>query len=366
MLSYWEQEYWQRRFDFIVVGGGFTGLNLALCLKDHRPKATVLIVEKTPHFVAASTKNAGFACFGSPSEVLHDLQLMGEEGCAELVRLRREGIAEIARTYGHRGIGYRAVPAHEWFLAHQPELYAQVIDNLHSLNRFMSGCGFAEPVYVPDVKPAYANMPGSVGIVGEGQLNPVLLYHALFDSVMRQPGVRMISGHSATYLRQGELGLDNGMVLRAGLVLNATNAFDSQLTGNQEVKPARAQVLITEPLANLPFDGNYHMDEGYYYFRNVGKRLLLGGARNMDLAGETTCEMALNPVVHERLDQVLQGLLPGREVAIGQRWTGIMGMRADKRPSLEHRDGSLHLTGMSGMGVALAFSLTKQVLSYLP
>ena len=60
-------------------------------------------------------------------------------------------------------------------------------------------------------------------------------------------------------------------------LLFATNGFANQLT-NGAVKPARAQVLITEPIANLDIKGTFHLDKGYYYFRNIGGRILQIGA----------------------------------------------------------------------------------------
>jgi glycine/D-amino acid oxidase-like deaminating enzyme len=49
------------------------------------------------------------------------------------------------------------------------------------------------------------------------------------------------------------------------------------------LKPARAQVLITKPIDSLKIKGTFHMDRGYYYFRNIDNRVLIGGGRNLDL-----------------------------------------------------------------------------------
>ena len=65
------------------------------------------------------------------------------------------------------------------------------------------------------------------------------------------------------------------------------------LTNNQ-VKPARAQVLITKPIENLDIKGTFHLDKGYYYFRNIENRILFGGGRNLDFEGETTTEFNSN------------------------------------------------------------------------
>src|SRR5699024_10985073 len=65
-------------------------------------------------------------------------------------------------------------------------------------------------------------------------------------------------------------------------VLLATNAFSRQIIKELEVVPGRGQVLITKPISSLKVCGTFHCDKGFYYFRNVGNRLLLGGGRNID------------------------------------------------------------------------------------
>ena len=51
------------------------------------------------------------------------------------------------------------------------------------------------------------------------------------------------------------------------------------------ITPARGQIIVTEPIDDLPWTGCHHFDEGFYYFRNIGNRVLLGGARNQDFDG---------------------------------------------------------------------------------
>ncbi|MDP4601126.1 MAG: FAD-dependent oxidoreductase, partial [Polaribacter sp.] len=67
-LSYWELKEWFSNIDFTIVGSGIIGLNCALQLKKKHPNARILILEKGILPQGASTKNAGFACFGSLSE----------------------------------------------------------------------------------------------------------------------------------------------------------------------------------------------------------------------------------------------------------------------------------------------------------
>ena len=72
-LSYWELKSWFRNIDFTILGSGIVGLSCAIYLKNQFPKAKILVLEKgmMPH--GGRTKNAGFACFGSLSEIISDI-----------------------------------------------------------------------------------------------------------------------------------------------------------------------------------------------------------------------------------------------------------------------------------------------------
>ena len=99
-LSYWEYKTWLHNIDFTIVGSGIVGLNCALSLKEAYPNAKILILEKGMLPQGASTKNAGFACFGSISEVLADLQTHAEEDVVQLVQKRWDGVQLLRENLG--------------------------------------------------------------------------------------------------------------------------------------------------------------------------------------------------------------------------------------------------------------------------
>ena len=84
-LSYWEIKTWLTDIDFTIIGSGIVGLNTALELRNNYPKAKILILEKGRLPQGASTKNAGFACFGSLSEIIDDLCLYFSFGETALI-----------------------------------------------------------------------------------------------------------------------------------------------------------------------------------------------------------------------------------------------------------------------------------------
>ncbi len=91
-------------------------------------------------------------------------------------------------------------------------------------------------------------------------------------------------------------------------LLFATNDFPCQLTDGA-VKKTRAQVLITEPIKNLKTKGTFHLDKWYYYFRNVGDRILLGGGRNLDFNSETTIIFSQTEIMQNKLEELLKEVI---------------------------------------------------------
>jgi glycine/D-amino acid oxidase-like deaminating enzyme len=141
-------------------------------------------------------------------------------------------------------------------------------------------------------------------------------------------------------------------------LLICTNAFTKQLLPELDIIPARGQVLVTSDIKNLPWKGSFHSDEGFYYFRNIGKKVLLGGARNKAFKEEETIEMHTSATIQNELERYLaEVVLPSHknQYTIDYRWSGIMAMGSEKMPIIKKIEPDIFCAvRMSGMGVALA------------
>ena len=73
-FSYWERTAFVGHADVIIIGTGIVGLSAALNLKRLQPSLKVTVLERGFLPSGASTKNAGFACFGTVSEQLEYLK----------------------------------------------------------------------------------------------------------------------------------------------------------------------------------------------------------------------------------------------------------------------------------------------------
>lgn len=193
------------------------------------------------------------------------------------------------------------------------------------------------------------------------------MMQALLDKVLRL-GVVILNGINVLEFSETSSGVNlhtSHIELRTKNLLITTNGFAKQLIPHLPVVPARAQVLITQPIKKLPWKGTFHINEGFYYFRNVGNRVLLGGGRNLDFKTEETYNFGLTPVIQTKLEQLLHDvILPNQPVEIDMRWSGIMGMGNEKKYILQKISSHVYCgVRMSGMGVALGSQVGKELAS---
>ncbi len=93
-ISAWEQSTYYAPKDVVIIGCGFVGLWTAFELIQKYPKMQITILERGIIPSGASTRNAGFSCFGSVSELIYDIELMGEANMLETVKMRYDGFAK--------------------------------------------------------------------------------------------------------------------------------------------------------------------------------------------------------------------------------------------------------------------------------
>lgn len=367
MHSIWESNQFHRQPDLIVVGAGIVGLFTALFHKRAFPHHHVLVLERGAFPSGASVKNAGFACFGSPSELLADLANEGADAMLDRVQERWKGLLELRKEFGDAAIGFEPTGGHEVYAAHDA-LYTKVEEGFDQLN------GLLQPIFGNDVfqwdnaaisRFGLAVVDHVVRTDLEGPLDTGLMMRSLLEKALGA-GVLVRTSTDVTAIEDGPHGvgivLADGEVLNAANVVVATNGYSKALFPELDVQPARSQVLITEPVQGLRLKGTFHYDEGFVYFRDYNGRVLLGGGRNLDFAGETTTEDATTPLIQNELERLLREvILPGTTVVVAQRWSGIMGLGISKSPIVQHMSPRVAVAiRLGGMGVAIGIRVARQ------
>lgn len=416
-ISYWEKDALAGPWDFVVVGAGVTGLHAAIEIKKQRPRCKVLVLEARSLGAVASTRNAGFLCLGSPSELMADVQKLGENAVGDLIAAKWAGIQRTLHLLGGTAIGLRNVHGYE-VMAMENSPYSRavpshdaVISNLTFLNALVENAttkslpftgkrrlkgsmiqkalptpyfgawqGFGERN--PTVSASWgAQASGLIPLSWEGQVNPFLLRESLLRYA-RNLGIRVQEGlqvaqreanklvvRIGSAIRENnDLESHNNLIINAKNTIYATNALTNELLKdiNDPVIPQRGQMWASAPLKPadlLRLNGNYHADRGYLYYRTYNGRLLLGGGRNQDFAFEQCTEWSENQMITDYLKAYsvdVLGLAPDLEWEI--RWSGTMGFTEN---GLAHckalPNGEWLVAGMNGMGMALGPEMGRRV-----
>ncbi len=360
-LSFWEQQTFFREADALIVGSGIVGLNTARALNEKHPDWRVVVVDRGILPYGASTRNAGFACFGSVGELAADLKIMSQDEVFSLVERRWKGLLRLRQVLGDASLGYEPFGGYEVFSTEEVAQYEDCLQLMPEFNKALKEITGEEVYSVAGNKIGHFGLRGVRHMIfnnAEGQIDTGLMMESLLNYV-REQGVAVYNGISIRkwYEHQDaiEIVTGEGFTLRARRLICCTNGFAKQLLPQLAVEPGRAQVVITKPIENLRLQGSFHADHGYYYFRNVGNRVLLGGGRNLDFDAERTVEFGLTSLVQQKLELMLREMiLPDTDFQIDQRWSGIMGLGPVKTTIVEKLSDRLYCAvRMGGMGVAI-------------
>jgi len=356
-LSYWELKNWFTNVDYTIVGSGIVGLHAGLRLRERFPDAKILVLERGMLPQGASTKNAGFACFGSLSEIIDDLKTHSEEDVVQLIEKRWRGLQLLRKRLGDTAIDFKPHGGYEVFLKEDEIGFNDCVSKLPFINEILKPL-FKAAVFSKEVdRFGFKNIEEYLifnpfeAQIDTGNMMQELLKQAIAADIL------ILNQQTVTsYLDKGN-GVEvvlNDFSFTSKKILFATNGFANALTKGA-VMPARAQVLITEPIPNLDIKGTFHLDRGYYYFRNIGDRILLGGGRNLDFETETTTEFGQTKIVQNKLEDLLKNvILPNQEFEIAHRWSGIMGVGNSKNPVVTQLSENVFCgVRLGGMGVAI-------------
>lgn len=359
--SFWEQDSFLRPYDLIIVGAGIVGLSSALFYKRSHPDARLAVLERGTIPKGASTRNAGFACVGSIGEHLADMEKESEENIRKRIKRRYKGLQLLRETVGDDKIGYEHCGGYEFFQSR--DKYKSVSAEIQRFNRWMDELINEKEVYSRDELQGYPVIHNRL----EGALHPGKMMEQLAGKVSEK-GVDVKWNCTVEKVnRDGSVLLAEGAHLKADKVLLAANGFVRRLLPDLEIKPARGLVMVTNEQEELPWKGIFHHDSGYIYFRNVGKRLLIGGARNIAEEEEKTARFGTNTKIKSHLVSFVSDVLNLPDGwQIDHEWSGIMGFSPTKTPIVQQiSDKKYVAAGLSGMGIAIGMEVGQSAAGML-
>lgn len=365
--SYWELKEWFTNVNFTIVGSGIVGLNCALELKKKYPKAKVLILEKGMLPQGATTKNAGFACFGSLSELVDDLNSHTEKEVYNLVDKRWKGLQLLRNNLGDKNICFQQNKGFE--LCENEAFFEKYHAKKDAINTLLKPIFKQDVFLVEESKFGFKKIHKNHFVNSfEGQIDTGKMASQLLNKAQKL-GIKILNNISVESFKEDTSNVavkTNKITFKTNKLFMATNGFAKQIL-EEKVQPARAQVLITKPIKNLKIKGTFHLDKGYYYFRNIDDRILLGGGRNLDFKTEETTGFGQTEIIQNKLEEILkETILPNTNFEIEHRWSGIMGVGNQKKAIVKQLSNNVFCgVRLGGMGIAIGSLVGKELAELL-
>jgi gamma-glutamylputrescine oxidase len=361
--SIWEWMKWDKVWDLIVIGGGITGITTAIHYKKIKPSLSVLVIEALPTGNVASTKNAGFACFGSVGELREDLLTLGRERVKELLHYRYEGLQVLKETIEPRLMDYSACGGFELFDRDDSVYFKQNLLVLEEMNDLVwSALGLEKTFSVSrhSINSPYV-YPEAIFNQYEGALNPVKMMDALLDKA-RNLGIVIRKGTSVEKIHKvpHQIELISKQLLNYKRLAICTNGMAKEFLPQLDVQMAPNTVAFIEAPRELNWPSCYHMDKGYTYFRMVeGRYIILGGGRHI-LDNKLRDDAASDEIIRTFLENKLSQITGITEVNVKGFWKGYLGVGKERFPILESIGEDIYCgVRLGGMGVAIGSYLGR-------
>ncbi len=356
--------------ELLIVGGGFTGLWAALQVKERKPDADIILIEKTFIADGASGRNGGFLSSSlAHGETNTDYHFPGE--AHQLHELGQQNLAELLETLERYHIDARYEKVGQLEVATNP---ASV--------KIMRAAYEAEKARGDDVvwfdqEAMRAEVNSPTYLAGfwhrdgqDGVIDPARLCWGLKE-VLLKLGVRIFEGTTLDCIETD--GADRmkasvaGAVIHSEKVLMATNGFHSVLRKiRKTVIPVWDYQLATEPLNEEQLESigwhksrhaiDDHANMFHYYRFTRDNRITWGGggAVRYYFNSGTGPDCADIPERFEQLSREFFKTFPQlKGLKFSHRWSGIIATssRFCMVPGVAHNGRVAWAVGYTGLGV---------------
>ncbi len=327
--------------DVCIVGAGYTGLWTAWYLKALRPDLSVLVVEKEFAGFGASGRNGGWLTGGFAWN--HDRYLAngGPDAVRAMVQAMNGTVAEVIRVAAAEDIDADILPTDELMVAVRPaQLERARAEVAHRLS-WGEGADRVSLLGRDEVN-ARIRMPGALGamrVAGVARVQPAKLVRGLAAAVERR-GVRIAEGTAVTAIAPGRVTTDRGIV-RAGVVLRATEGFTAALPGHRrDWLPLNSSQIATAPLPpevwdRIGWQGHEILGDvanAYCYCQRTREGRITVGARGVPYRYGSALDRMGAPDAEtiRRLTAILRKHFPAaRDVPVDHAWCGVLGVPRD-------------------------------------
>ncbi|MET8468216.1 FAD-dependent oxidoreductase [Streptomyces sp. NPDC006422] len=337
--------------DFVIVGGGLTGLWTAYHAALRHPTAKITVIEAEQVGYGASGRNGGWLSPlipGNRAVYAKAARRRGQDGRAAVAAFQRAmdgAVDDVLRILDEEGIkadqrrgGHLRVATTPAALKRLELTYAADLAN---------GCR-ADDLELLDadaVKRRIAVAPALGGLHTRttARVDPAKLVHGLAD-VVTAKGVRILEHSRATRIDPGAVTTQRGTV-RGTTVLTCLEAYSAQVDsdvpalGARQVIPVNSSMIVTDPLPDavwerIGWEGRECLGDAAHTFvyaqRTEDGRIAIGGrgtpyAYNSGTPGEGRVDARTVRTLSERL----RLFFPDVPFAVEHAWRGAIGVTRD-------------------------------------
>jgi glycine/D-amino acid oxidase-like deaminating enzyme len=336
------------RVDVAIVGAGLTGLWTAYYLQEHDPALRILLLEKEVAGFGASGRNGGWCSALFPWSASKLEKRYGFDAAVAMRRAMVGTVDEVGRVAEAEGleIDY-ARGGTVTFARNRPQLEAARAEYAESERYGVDGVA----LWGTETVRSRFGAPDAVAATFTpacARIHPAKLVRGLARVVERR-GATIAEGTEVLSWRDGTVRVrsrGSDRLVRAGLVVNATEGYGSQLTQvGRRILPLYSLMIATEPLPEATWDriGLQH-GQTFTDFRNLivygqrtaDDRFAFGGrGARYHLGSAIHPAYDRSPRVRQHLVDTLFDLFPDAAGArITHHWGGPLGVPRDWHASV--------------------------------
>lgn len=359
------QSIWQRltlepeiSCDVAIVGGGIIGCSTAYWLRQREPALQVCVVEAGRLAQGASGRNAGFLLQGTSTDYLSDIQRYGPKTARRLGYFTKENRRLIGSVLRHRA--FQLEESGSLTVAGSREEDARLQGSVSRMRADGFPVAYISPTEV-NQRLMSQGFGGGLFVSSGAMLQPV----GLVRHIAERSGAQVLEQHRVLELcpSRGRIVVETGRRrIIASQVVLALNAYLPLLLPelSRFVRPVRAQMLCTAPLAERWLKIPIYSHEGYFYLRQLRDgTLVLGGGRHLHRDEERGYEDRTTAALQQDLEDYLHQHFPQtKDLPVRHRWSGVMGFSPDQLPvwgPVPELTGSFWAAGFTGHGMGYGF-----------
>jgi len=356
-----------REYDFVIVGGGFTGTSTAYFLKERNPSLKIAVLESHVVGYGASGRNDGFNMTLLGENIIALAHIAGEKKAKAAHEWAIEAVDTVRRMVEKHNIDCDY--EHSGFLqigVSKPHV-AKIKKEVELHKKFGTDAKFLTEDQVRELLPSTRALAGMLD-PHCGIMNPAK-YVIGMKGVLEKMGVEFFENSPVTEVREGEKirVITPGGSITAPHAMLATNAYSNKLGYfKSKIFPMFTYIVMTEPLSDrqmseIGWGGRWGIETTkhfvHYMRLTADNRITLGGGDAFYYYNRGI-DHDVRPSTFTQLEEDLTDLFPPlKGIKFTHKWGGPVAVTFDFIPTCgmtgKHQN-IYYSTGYTGHGVSLA------------